>query len=260
MSPEQIRSGQVDARSDVYSLGIMLYEMVTGHHPIQADTEHAMMNAQLSVMPREPAAVNPNVPPALSAAIMRALAKDPGSRFQTALEFRAALRGIGQAGSQTTVAPSATAVPSTTAARTTELAELETRLSRVIGPIAGRLVATAARRYATISEIRQALAAEIEDPKERAAFLKTGAGVKTDPGATATIAVRSPTPPPAFDPASLDRLTQALAPYIGPIAKVVVARAARAARSAEELQNALAAEIADEPGRKRFLAAVRSVF
>ena len=272
MSPEQIRSGQVDARSDVYSLGIMLYEMVTGHHPIQADTEHAMMNAQLSVMPREPAAVNPNVPPALSAAIMRALAKDPGSRFQTALEFRAALRGIGQAGSQTTVAPSlsaaprataipsASAAPSDTAARATELAQMEARLSRAIGPIAGRLVATAARRYATISEIRQALAAEIDDPKERAAFLKTGTGGKTDPDVTATVAMRAPTAPVAFDPSALDRLAQALAPHIGPIAKVVVTRAAKSARSAEELVNTLAAEIASETDRQRFLAAVRTAF
>jgi serine/threonine-protein kinase len=267
MSPEQIRSGQVDARSDIYSLGIMFYEMVTGHHPVQADTEHAMMNAQLNVVPRDPAAVNPRVPQALSSAIMRALAKEPGLRFQTALEFRAALRDVGQAGGfQTSVASSAAAapapaaVPNTTSARTTELAELETRLSRAIGPIASRLVATAARRYATVSEIRQALAAEIDDPKERAAFLKTGPVPKTNPGATATMAMRAPTAPVAFDANVLDRLTQALAPYIGPIAKVVVTRAAKSARSAEELQSVLAAEIASETDRKRFLAAVRSVF
>jgi serine/threonine-protein kinase len=140
------------------------------------------------------------------------------------------------------------------------LAELEARLSRAIGPIASRLVSTAARRYGTISEIRQALAAEIDDPKERAAFLKTAPGVKTDPNVTATLAVRTPTAPVAFDTNALDRLTQALAPYIGPIAKVVVARAARSASNAEDLQNALAAEIPAETDRQRFLAAVRSVF
>jgi serine/threonine-protein kinase len=246
----------VDARSDIYSLGVLSYEMVTGIHPIQADTEHAMMNAQLNLIPPEPAAVNPRVPQALSATIMRALAKDPGRRFQTALEFRAALRDTGP--SHTDVAAQAT--PGTTAAKSLELAELEARLSRAIGPIAGRLVATAARRYATISEIRHALAAEIDDPKERAAFLKTAPSVKTEPGTTATMVVRTPTAPIAFEPAALDRLAQALAPYIGPIAKVVVARAARSARSAEELQNVLAAEIPSEADRQRFLAAVRSVF
>jgi serine/threonine-protein kinase len=256
MSPEQIRADGVDARSDIYSLGVLSYEMVTGIHPIQADTEHAMMNAQLNLIPPEPAAVNPRVPQALSATIMRALAKDPGQRFQTALEFRAALRDTGHI--HTAVVAPAPAV--TTATKSVELAELEARLSRAIGPIAGRLVATAARRYATISEIRQALAAEIDDPKEREAFLKTAPGVKTEPGATATMVVRTPTAPIAFEPVALERLTQALAPYIGPIAKVVVARAARSARSAEELQNKLAAEIPSEADRQRFLAAVRSVF
>ena len=133
-------------------------------------------------------------------------------------------------------------------------------LSRAIGPIAGRLVATAARRYTTISEIRQALAGEIDDPKERAAFLKTAPGVKTDPSVTATMAVRTPTAAAAFDPNKLDRLAQALAPYLGPIAKVVVSRAARSAPSAEELLSALAAEVSSEGDRQRFLASVRSVF
>ncbi|MGB9457105.1 MAG: serine/threonine-protein kinase [Bryobacteraceae bacterium] len=253
MSPEQIRSGQIDARSDIYSLGIMFYEMVTGRRPILADTEHAMMNAQLNVMPPDPATVNPKVPEALSAAIMRALAKEPGSRFQTALEFQAALQGPGRIGVESSVTPAATAIPAP------ELAELEGRLSRAIGPIAGRLVATAARRYATISEIRQALAAEIEDPKERAAFLKTAPGVKTDPAVTAATDASGHIQPGAFDPAALERLAHELAPHLGPIAKLVVTRAARSVRSPEELQNALAAEIPSVADRQRFLAAIRSV-
>jgi len=259
MSPEQIRATEVDARSDIYSLGILTYEMVTGVHPIQADTEHAMMNAQLSVTPPGPASVNPHVPQALSAAIMRALAKDPNQRFQTALEFRAALRDTGQPDAPVPVTVAPPPAPSATAVRTPELAELEARLSRSIGPIAGRLVATAARRYSTISEIRQALAAEIDDPIERAAFLKPAAGAKTDPAATVTMPVRPPTAPVVFDPALLDRMAQALAIHIGPIAKVVVSRAARSARSGEELQNTLAAEISSEPDRQRFLAAIRSI-
>jgi serine/threonine-protein kinase len=254
MSPEQIRSGEVDARSDIYSLGILAYEMVAGRHPTLADTEYATMNAQLNVVPPDLGAVNPRVPQALSAAIMRAIAKEPALRFQTALEFQAALQGLDLAGVP------APAVPTATAARTLELAELEARLSRALGPIAGRLVASAARRYTTISEIRQALASEIEDPKERAAFLKTASGLKTDPGVTATMVVRTPTAPTAFDAAALDRLAQALARFVGPIAKVMVTRAARSARNAEELQTALAAEIPSAADRQSFLSAVRSIF
>jgi serine/threonine protein kinase len=254
MSPEQIRTGQADARSDIYSLGLTFYEMVTGRRAFQGVSDHALMSAQLNDIPAAADAVNPFVPQAVSAAIMRALAKEPGMRFQTALEFQAALRDLGQMSGQVSI--SASAIPTTRP----ELVELEARLSRAIGPIARRLVSDAARRYGTVSEIRQALAAQIDDPKEREAFLKTNPGVKTEPDATVTMAARTPIPNVAFDPAVLDRLAQALAPYIGPIAKVVVTRAARTAISAEELQNALANEIASAADRQRFLSAARSVF
>lgn len=72
------------------------------------------------------------------------------------------------------------------------------------------------------------------------------------------MAMRPPSAPAVFDPAALDRMTQALAAHIGPIAKVVVERAARTARSVEELQNALAAEISSPADRQRFLAACAS--
>jgi len=250
MSPEQIRFGQADARSDIYSVGLTFYEVVTGRRPIQGDTAHALMNAQLSVTPPDPAAANPLVPDAISAAIMRALAKEPGQRFQTALEFQAAVQDLGRA---PTPAPTPV-TPSAAATTTPELADLEARLSRAIGPIARRLVADAARRYGSLSEIRKALASQIEDPKEREVFLRT------NPGATVTMVSPTPTPPVSFDPVALDRLALALASYIGPIAKVVVARAARAAHGAEELQNALASEIPSAADRQRFLAAVRTVF
>jgi serine/threonine protein kinase len=245
MSPEQVRTGEADARSDIYSLGLTFYEMVTGRRPISGDTEHSLMNAQLTLMPPDPAAVNPMVPQFVSAAIMRALAKDPALRFQTAREFQAALQGVAQP---------AAPVPATAAATTVvppELADLEARLARAIGPIAKRLVADAARRYGSLSEIRQVLAAQIEDPRDRAAFLKT------NPGLTMTVAMPTPAPVVTFDPGMLDRLSQALAPFLGPIAKIMVTRAAKSARSAEELQNALAAEISSDEERRRFLAAVR---
>jgi serine/threonine-protein kinase len=132
------------------------------------------------------------------------------------------------------------------------LAEIEARLSRAIGPIARRLVADAARQYGSASQIRQALAAHIEDPREREAFLKTNPSGTVIQAAAAV----SASAPVAFDAAMLERMTQALAPHLGPIAKVLVAKAARNARSAEELQNALAAEI-PAAERERFLAAVR---
>jgi len=248
MSPEQILTGQADARSDIYSLGLTCYEMVTGRRPIHGDTDQALMNAQLNTVPPDPAAVNALVPHALSAAIMRALAKEPGLRFQTALEFQATIADIKEA-------PSAipAAAGTSPALLPPELANLEARLSRAIGPIAKRLVADAARRYGTIAEIRRALADQIDDPKERASFLQTS------PDATVTMAVRTPTPAVVFDQGLLDRLAQALAPYIGPIAKMVVARAARSVHNTDELLTAVAGELSSESDRRRFLAAARAL-
>ena len=250
MSPEQILAKPVDARSDLYSLGLTFYEMVAGRRAIQADAEHALMNAQLTMTPPAPSVVDPMVPELISAAIMRALAKDPDRRFQTAVDFEAALRPAAGIPAPATV----TATASTVTAL--ELAELETRLARAIGPIARRLVPDAARRYRTIEEIRRELAAQIEDPKQREDFLKTSPGT----GAATMTMTRTPTAPGSFDPATLDRIVQALAPYLGPIAKVMVARAARSARSAEDLANTLSGEIPSPDDRRRFLATVRSSF
>ena len=248
MSPEQIRSGEADARSDIYSLGLTFYELVTGRRAIHADTEHGLMNAQLNSLPPDPSSLNPQVPASVSAAIMRAIAKEPGQRFQAAAEFAGAIGHAVPAASPSRpgAASASNAVPAP------ELADLEARLSRVLGPIARRLVSDAARRYGSISEIRRALAGQIDDPKARDQFLKTGPGESTA-GATRTSMAAA-----SFDAAALDRLAQALAPYLGPIAKVVVGRAARTARNIEELQNTLAGELASSEDRRRFLAAARS--
>jgi len=157
--------------------------------------------------------------------------------------------------------------PVTTGIHAPELADLESRLSRAIGPIAKTLVSDAARRYATIAEIRQALASQIEDPKEREKFIRTSPVVKTSPNAAATTSVsssstasRQPDASSAsLNPAAPERLTQALAPYIGPIAKVVVTRAARGSRSMDEVRSAAAAEIDNERERQRFLEATRGI-
>jgi serine/threonine protein kinase len=246
MSPEQIRSDEIDGRSDLYSLGLTFYETITGRRAIDAGTEHALMNAQLAVMPPDPALLNPAIPRPIADAILRAVSKERERRFATAGEFAAALHGV--APERRTVTMNAPPAPAP------ELADLEARLSRAVGPIAHRLVADAARRYKSISEIRQALAAQIAAPKDREAFLKTDPAVPALPASATTAA------PIAFDRATLDRLAHALAPYLGPIANMLVNRAVRTARSVEDLQNALASEIASADDRRRFLAAVRSPF
>jgi serine/threonine protein kinase len=96
MSPEQINGGAVDARSDLYSLGISLYEMVTGRRPFRANSDFAMMSAQLKEQPRPPIELRSDLNPQLNEIILRALAKNPIERFQSASEFRTALLGVRQ--------------------------------------------------------------------------------------------------------------------------------------------------------------------
>jgi eukaryotic-like serine/threonine-protein kinase len=88
MSPEQVRGGAIDARTDVYSFGVTLYELLTGDRPFKAETSYSVLNAQVSQTPVAPALVNSAIPQALSDVVMRAMAKDPAQRFQTAEEFR----------------------------------------------------------------------------------------------------------------------------------------------------------------------------
>ena len=94
MSPEQVRGGTVDARSDIYSFGVTMYEMLTGRRPFQAETAYSVLNAQLTQAPQPLIQVNPAIPQELNNIVLRAMVKSPDGRFQTADEFRAALRGL----------------------------------------------------------------------------------------------------------------------------------------------------------------------
>src|SRR5215471_10377894 len=78
MSPEQIQGGQVDVRSDVYSVGVSLYELVTGKKPFDAESQFAIMSAHLARTPMPPVELNPNLPRSVSDVILTALNKDPG--------------------------------------------------------------------------------------------------------------------------------------------------------------------------------------
>ena len=91
-SPEHARGGFTDAKSDLYSLGVVMYEMVTGRVPFDADTPVSVALKHMQEEPEEPIELNPNLPSAVNRIILKALKKDTTLRYQTATEMLADLR------------------------------------------------------------------------------------------------------------------------------------------------------------------------
>ncbi len=229
MSPEQIKGGQIDDRSDIYSVGITLYELATGVRPIQGESSYSVMSAHLQHVPRSPDVLNPEIPSVLGLAIMRALQKNPSERYQTASEFRATLDDIrrrydpawasGNRGVSHAAFGTLSASP--------------------------RPVAQAPARHEPNTPVW---------PAPNPLFASDAAAPHTP----------TPTPTPAagnphagtvlFDPDRLERIKRDLAAHIGPVARLLVDRTAKKSTSWKQLYDTLAKEVPEGPERDRFLA------
>ncbi len=105
MAPEQIEGRDVDARSDIFAFGCVLYEMLTGHRAFEGRSASTVMAAVLATTPRPLQEVLPLTPPALERIVARCLAKDPEDRWQTARDITAELEWVAQGGSRVGLAP-----------------------------------------------------------------------------------------------------------------------------------------------------------
>lgn len=284
MAPEQLTGQGADARADLYAIGITLYQAVTGKRPIEGANEYEMMNAHVHQMPAPPSQVNPAVSEELSAAILKALAKNPAHRFQTAEEFRQALSSYlptsGSAWPQLAATPSDTGMhervatmlpveklPSSSRFHSAALAVLHRNLAQYVGPIARHLVMKESRDAASLDALCQAVAGQIAKESDRVAFLQACRAEFT--AETRTVAMPQAAPPPTpptptpaptttLDPAWLDRMKKDLAVQIGPMARVIVDRAVKKCGGAEQLLTTVSAEIPSPEERARFLARHRS--
>ena len=186
LSPEQALGERADARSDLYSTGAMFYEMVAGRPPFDADGAggaYAIIAAHLHETPQSPAEVNPRVSKQLAHAILKALAKNPAERFQSAAEFLTALKSIAADPSRlnetVTVALASEpvareVVPVTAEASVHSAADLDRvskELATYIGPIAHILVRRAAPESRSLSDLYRTLAQEISSASKREQFL-----------------------------------------------------------------------------------------
>ena len=94
MSPEQVKGASIDERSDLYSVGISLYEMVTGEKPFHGDSNFSIMAAHIQQTPTPPVQLQPHLPNGLNEIILTSIAKTPEERFQSADAFRNAIKSI----------------------------------------------------------------------------------------------------------------------------------------------------------------------
>jgi serine/threonine protein kinase/tetratricopeptide (TPR) repeat protein len=120
MSPEQARGADLDGRSDLFSLGLVLYEMVTGRRAFDGETTAVIFDGILNRMPIAPSEINPDVPPGLEAVIAKAIEKDRSARYQSLAELASDLRllrrstdsGVSLTKMASSAAPSTSAWPS----------------------------------------------------------------------------------------------------------------------------------------------------
>ena len=91
MAPEQVKGKRGDARTDIYSLGAILYEMVTGRVPFEGANAYMVMNARLLGDPRAPRKLNPEITPQVEEIILHAMERDPVDRYASATEMKADL-------------------------------------------------------------------------------------------------------------------------------------------------------------------------
>lgn len=134
LSPEQARGETVDARSDLYSAGCMLYELLTGRPPFVADSPVAVAYQHVREMPQPPSTFNPRVPEAVDRVVLHALAKDREARYQSAPAFRADVDAA-RTGGRVSAAVMSTADPGATAA--TEYYPQAVAGTRAMAPVPG---------------------------------------------------------------------------------------------------------------------------
>jgi len=222
MSPEQVGGNKATSRSDIYSVGVTLYELLTGTLPIKGTNNYEIMMGHINQVPVPPNQVAPQVPHAISDAMMRALAKDPLQRFATADDFLHALR----------------LTAATSVAGHTYMAPLP------LPTAAGSQISAAGIQHSPNPAPVQP-AATPGTPLPMPSHSQVATQPLPGPGKLASSS--------GFQNLSLEEISRKLAVYIGPVAKFVVKKLAAQSEDLDFIYREAARQIPSDSDRAAFL-------
>lgn len=288
MAPEQFLGKPADCRSDLFSAGVVFYQLLTGMKPFVGSSESVAYKV-CHENPPAPSTCDASLATAFDAVMAAALAKSPDERFQNARDFSQAIEqafrhkaspAVSEETIRTTVVmPRPPAEPGTsapgrsalTAGSSAErsatppgwdpetLKAVESKLAVFVGPVARVLVRRAAHRTQQLTELVRIVAEALNSEDERIAFLKSVATPLASTTGSARSATRAGTlaasPDSALTPEIVERAVPELAAFLGPIAKVLVKKTAQSITGRRAFYLKLAENLGSEDERKRFLSA-----
>jgi hypothetical protein len=244
MSPEQVKGVPVDPRSDLYSLGVSLYEMVTGQLPFRGASNYSLMSAHLEQTPPAPITVRPGLPQALNDIILMSMAKDPSARFQSAEAFRNALASVHPGAAPPAYQPGA--VPASATRAATPMAAPSRPAAPQVPQVPAAVVATSLPASSGHRGLYMAIGALIVVAVLAAAgfYLPRRAQTQAGPSTDSTAAPAA-APPAAVVAPVVDAAAAAAAAQQAAAQKAVAAAAQRAADAAAAQQAQQAAAEAE---------------
>ncbi|WP_417689115.1 serine/threonine protein kinase [Roseibium sp.] len=264
MAPEQLMGAEVDARADIYAAGVVLYEMLTGRKPYKGGGIEALYTTLRNGKVTPPSEIVTTLCAELDEIVLKAMSIEPDDRFDDADSMRQALANVLPTADRTgliNMAPaarrprprgSASSMANRLSSQT--LFEVEKQLTSSLGPMGRVIVRRAAERSSSPKELIETVLGEFSDSTERN---QVKAAIESVIDADTSQLVPKASIANGLSEDAVQTVLTHLKKHLGPIAKVLVAKAARDASSLEELAETVAAKLDDETERQQFLDAVK---